>query len=57
FARTLSILTASRIPVLDGVRIAASVCANRHIEQQILSAAERIREGSSLRAALGELRL
>ncbi|EON89930.1 type II secretion system inner membrane protein GspF [Plesiomonas shigelloides] len=57
FARTLSILTASRIPVLDGVRIAASVCANHHIEQQILSAAERIREGSSLRAALGELRL
>lgn len=31
--------------------------ANRYVEQQLLLAADRVREGSSLRAALAELRL
>lgn len=53
FARTLSILSSSSVPLLEGMQIAASVASNRHVRTQILSAAERVREGSSLRAALG----
>ncbi|UCQ26586.1 type II secretion system inner membrane protein GspF [Edwardsiella tarda] len=57
FSRTLSILTASSVPLLEGIQTAAAVSANRYVEQQLLSAADRVREGSSLRAALAELRL
>ncbi|MGL5783846.1 MAG: type II secretion system inner membrane protein GspF [Plesiomonas shigelloides] len=53
FARTLSILSSSSVPLLEGMQIAASVASNRHVRSQILTAAERVREGSSLRAALG----
>ena len=54
---TLSILTASSVPLLEGIQTAAAVSANRYVEQQLLLAADRVREGSSLRAALAELRL
>lgn len=57
FARTLSILTASHVPLLDSLFTAARVSSNRYVEQQLLVAAEHVREGSSLRAALTELRL
>ena len=56
FSRTLSILTASSVPLLEGIQTAA-VSANRYVEQQLLLAADRVREGSSLRAALADLRL
>lgn len=52
FSRTLSILTASSVPLLEGIQTAAAVSANRYVEQQLLLAADRVREGSSLRAAL-----
>ena len=54
FSRTLSILTASNVPLLEGVQTAAAVSVNCYVEQQLLKAASRIREGSSLRAALAE---
>ena len=57
FSRTLSILTASSVPLLEGIQTAAAVSANRYVEQQLLLAADRVREGSSLRAALADLRL
>ncbi|HAH6135214.1 TPA: hypothetical protein HH959_000359 [Escherichia coli] len=57
FSRTLSILTASSVPLLEGIQTAAAVSANRYVEQQLLLAADRVREGSCLRAALAELRL
>lgn len=57
FSRTLSILIASSVPLLEGIQTAAAVSANRYVEQQLLLAADRVREGSSLRAALAELRL
>lgn len=57
FSRTLSILTASSVPLLEGIQTAAAVSANRYVEQQLLLAVDRVREGSSLRAALAELRL
>ncbi|AVQ87543.1 type II secretion system protein GspF [Plesiomonas shigelloides] len=53
FARTLSILSSSSVPLLEGMQIAASVASNRYVRSQILTAAERVREGSSLRSALG----
>lgn len=53
FARTLSILSSSSVPLLEGMQIAASVASNRYVRSQILTAAERVREGGSLRAALG----
>lgn len=57
FSRTLSILTASSVPLLEGMQTAAAVSANHYIEQQLLRAAEHVREGSSLRTALHGLRL
>ena len=57
FSRTLSILTASGVPLLEGIQTAAAVSANSYVGQQLLLAADRVREGSSLRAALAELRL
>ncbi len=50
-------LQASGVPLLEGIQTAAAVSANRYVEQQLLLAADRVREGSSLRAALAELRL
>lgn len=54
FARTLSILTASGVPLLDSLQTAARVSSNRYVEQQLLLAAGSIREGISLRVALAE---
>ncbi|MGL4600037.1 MAG: type II secretion system inner membrane protein GspF [Plesiomonas sp.] len=57
FARTLSILSSSSVPLLEGMQIAASVASNRYVEQQVMAASERVREGTSLRAALDESKL
>ena len=52
FARTLSILTASAVPLLESMRIASDVLENLHIKEAIGEAAVNIKEGSSLRASL-----
>ncbi len=52
FASTLSILTASAVPVLDGMRIAGQVLTNDFIQKLILEAATLVQEGSSLKVAL-----
>lgn len=57
FARTLSILTSSSVPLLDGLKITSTVIANRAVREAIDEAATRVREGSSLRAALKETQL
>lgn len=57
FARTLSILTSSAVPLLDGLRITSTVIGNLAIRDAIDEAATRVREGSSLRAALQETKL
>lgn len=57
FARTLSVLTSSAIPVLEGMRIASGILANRHIRQELEGASERVREGASLWLTLEETRL
>lgn len=57
FARTLSILTASAVPLLEGLRITGSVLGNLRMREVVSEAADRVREGSSLRAALAPTKL
>jgi len=52
FARTLSILTSSAVPLLTGLQITAKVIGNLAIREAIETAATHVKEGSSLRAAL-----
>lgn len=57
FARTLSILTASAIPLLEGLLITAQVMGNVRMKEVVELAADDLREGSSLRAALNKSRM
>ncbi|VAW78571.1 General secretion pathway protein F [hydrothermal vent metagenome] len=52
FARTFSIVTASGVPVLDGLRIAAEVMANLPMREAVEDAAQKVSEGASISAAL-----
>lgn len=52
FARTLSILTASGVPVLESLRIAGQVMTNVPMREAVGEAARRVREGSSISDAL-----
>lgn len=52
FARTLSILVASGVPVLDALRIAAEVIPNIPMRQAVLDAANNVREGASIQTSL-----
>ncbi len=57
FTRTLSILTASAVPVLESLRIAAEVVTNVPMREAVTEASERIREGSPIGRSLGASRL
>ena len=52
FARTLSILASSGVPVLQSLDIAAQVVTNRPMRNAVLDAATRVREGASLAKSL-----
>ena len=51
-ARTLSILSASNVPLLEGMHIAAQVLTNLPMRNAVEAAALRVREGSSLAQSL-----
>jgi len=57
FARTLSILNASAVPLLESMAIAGQVLTNMHARQLVEVATTRVREGTSLRASLTETKL
>ena len=57
FARTLSILSASAVPLLDGMRIASEVLLNVKVRAAVDDATARVREGTSLGTALTNTKL
>ncbi|MDB2355670.1 MAG: type II secretion system inner membrane protein GspF [Pseudoalteromonas sp.] len=57
FARTLSILSSSSVPLLEGMRISGGVLVNEKIKKAVGDAATRVSEGASLRASLQETKL
>jgi len=52
FSRTLSIMTASGVPVLDSLRIAAEVIMNRPMRLAVQEAAVSISEGATIHSSL-----
>lgn len=52
FARTLSIMVASGVPLLEGLKIAGQVLLNVRLQDVVSDASIKVQEGSSLRAAL-----
>lgn len=52
FARTLSILAASGVPVLEALDIGSQVITNRPMRKAVNNAAAQVREGSTLSGAL-----
>ena len=57
FARTFSILTASAVPVLEALRIAAEVVTNTTMRRAVQDAAVRVREGAPIARSLGASKL
>ena len=57
FTRTLSILTASAVPVLDSLRIASEVVINLPMRDAVGEAAARVREGAPIGRSLSQSRL
>ncbi len=54
FARTLSILAESGVPVLDALRISAEVVTNLPMHAAVENAARQVREGASLSRSLSQ---
>jgi general secretion pathway protein F len=52
--RTLALLTASAVPLLDALQIAAHVMPNLPMREAVRRAALKVREGSGFARALGE---
>src|SRR3954468_15115773 len=57
FTRTFSILTASAVPVLEGMRIAGEVVTNLPMRDAVAAAAQRVREGAPIGRSLQTSRL
>jgi general secretion pathway protein F len=57
FTRTLSILSASSVPVLDAMRIAGEVVTNLPMRDAVTEASQRVREGAPIGRSLGQSKL
>src|SRR6202034_4041116 len=57
FTRTLSILTASAVPVLDALRISSEVIINLPMRDAVTEATSRVREGAPIARSLAASRL
>jgi len=57
FTRTLSISTSSGVPVLEALRISASVVANLPMREAIDAASLKVREGAAIGRSLAQSRL
>ncbi len=57
FARTLSILNASAVPLLEGMGISGEVLTNLYTRKKVAEATDRVREGTSLGVALENTKL
>ena len=57
FARTLSILTASAVPVLEALRISADVVTNLPMKLAVSDAALRVREGAPIGRSLASKKI
>ncbi len=57
FARTLSTLTASTVPVLEALRISSEVVTNLPMKGAVEDAAVRVREGAPIGRSLGASRV
>jgi general secretion pathway protein F len=57
FTRTLAILAASGVPVLEALRIAGQVVENLPMRRAVETAAARVREGASIARSLATSRL
>jgi len=57
FSRTLSILTSSGVPVLDALALSAPVVTNLPMRDAVVDASARVREGSTIYAALDRSKL
>ncbi len=57
FTRTLSILTASAVPVLEALRIAGEVINNLPMRDAVAVAAQRVREGAPIGRSLAASKL
>jgi general secretion pathway protein F len=57
FARTLSTLTASTVPVLEALRISGEVVTNLPMKGAVAEAAVRVREGAPIGKSLGANRM
>lgn len=57
FTRTLSILSSSSVPVLEGMRIAGEVVTNLPMREAVGEAAARVREGAPIGRSLSVSRL
>jgi type IV pilus assembly protein PilC len=54
FCRTLSTLTASGVPILDGLQITARTAGNSIIEDAIMATRKSVEEGKTISEPLGE---
>lgn len=57
FARTLSILTSSAVPLLESMKISSDVLENLYIRDAVKEASGNVKEGSSLRASLEKTKM